>query len=79
MTKSIDVMNYKEFKQYCNDRACDGNWGMTEVLNCISIMEHVDAVKVKGLFKKKQTEQAQEEAWQKVLASIKKEALRNDK
>lgn len=32
-------MKYKEFKKWCNDRAHDGCWGLTEAVICISIIE----------------------------------------
>lgn len=31
-------MKYKEFKRWCNDRACDGCWGKQEALLCIEVM-----------------------------------------
>lgn len=65
MDKPIEDMTYKEFKAYCNARACDGNWSLVESLGCIAIMEEINAIKVKvlGITLKKRTEQAQEEAW----------------
>lgn len=31
-------MKYKEFVQWCNQRACDGCWGMEEAIVCIEVM-----------------------------------------
>ena len=58
------TMTYKEFKAYCNERACDGKWSMDEALKCIAIIEEINAIKVKsfGLLSKKRTEQAKEKA-----------------
>ena len=34
-------MTYKEFLQWCNDRACDGCWGMLTAMVCIDIIEQM--------------------------------------
>lgn len=31
-------MKYKEFVQWCNQRACDGCWGTEEAIVCIAVM-----------------------------------------
>ena len=31
-------MKYKEFVQWCNQRACDGCWGTEEAFVCIEVM-----------------------------------------
>ena len=30
-------MKFKEFAKWCNERACDGCWGMLEAMACIDI------------------------------------------
>lgn len=30
-------MTFKEFRTWCNERACDGCWGYTEAITCIDI------------------------------------------
>ena len=30
-------MTFKEFNKWCNDRACDGHWGMNMAIACIQI------------------------------------------
>lgn len=30
-------MKYKEFNNWCNERACDGCWGLKEAITCIDI------------------------------------------
>ena len=30
-------MKYKEFNNWCNERACDGCWGLNEAMTCIDI------------------------------------------
>lgn len=70
MSKPIQEMTYAEFKDFTNDRACDGKWSLLTALGCIEMRKRVDAVKVKGLFKRKATEEAQEKEWQKILAEF---------
>lgn len=31
-------MTFKEFEEWCNERACDGCWGMNEALFCTDII-----------------------------------------
>lgn len=35
-------MTFKEFKVWCNQRACDGCWGMLEAMACIDLIETVN-------------------------------------
>ena len=35
-------MTYKQFKQWCNERACDGCWGMQVALLCIDVMKEIN-------------------------------------
>lgn len=30
-------MKFKEFVNWCNERACDGCWGMLEAIACINL------------------------------------------
>lgn len=77
MCKTFEEMTYKEFKDYCNERACDGKWGMNEALNCIAIIEAIDDIQVRvmGFYSRKKTQQAREEAWQKIILEIHKASL----
>lgn len=34
-------MTFKEFEAWCNQRACDGCWGMLEAMTCIDILKTV--------------------------------------
>lgn len=63
MTKSVEGMSYQEFRDYCNDRACDGQWSMLEAMACLDIIKKIDSIKVKGFFNKKKTLKAREQAW----------------
>jgi hypothetical protein len=52
----IEDMSYKQFKEYCNERVCDGQWSMKEAIACVGMINEVE-VAVKGkLFKKKARE-----------------------
>jgi hypothetical protein len=60
MTKPIEEMSYKEFDDYCNERACDGRWGFEEAIACCGMIREIEE-SVKGkLFKRK----AREKAWE---------------
>lgn len=34
-------MKYKEFVNWCNERACDGWWGMDLTMLCIGVMQDI--------------------------------------
>nr|DAE33717.1 MAG TPA: hypothetical protein [Bacteriophage sp.] len=34
-------MKFKEFVNWCNERACDGCWGMLEAMVCIDLMDEI--------------------------------------
>lgn len=34
-------MKFKEFNSWCNERACDGCWGMVEAMTCIDIAREI--------------------------------------
>lgn len=34
-------MKFKEFRYWCNQRACDGCWGMQTAIVCLSIVDEV--------------------------------------
>ena len=69
MEEVIKTMTYKEFKAWCNERACDGRWNSIETITCcLDIINEIDKIEVKGLFKKnkKATEKAREDAFNKI-------------
>ena len=37
-------MKYKEFVDWCNQRACDGCWSMNTAIYCIGVCETVNAL-----------------------------------
>ena len=62
---NLSKMTYKEFKDWCNHRAMDGNWSLLTAMTCLNVIEEIDKIKVKGLFKKKKTLEAREKEWKK--------------
>lgn len=34
-------MKFKEFVNWCNDRACDGCWGIMTAIYCLSIVDDI--------------------------------------
>jgi hypothetical protein len=62
---NLETMTYQEFTDYCSDRACDGKWSLLEAMACLKVIEEIDSIKVKGLFKKKATLKARELEWKK--------------
>lgn len=34
-------MKFKEFVNWCNERACDGCWGMLETIACINLINEI--------------------------------------
>ena len=34
-------MKFKEFVIWCNERACDGCWGLNEAIICINIVQDI--------------------------------------
>lgn len=35
-------MKYKEFNDWCNQRACDGYWSMETAIYCIGVCEKIN-------------------------------------
>ena len=35
-------MTYKQFRHWCNERACDGCWGYLEASLCIDVMRMIN-------------------------------------
>lgn len=42
MAKCEKSMTYKQFVQWCNERACDGRWGFITVIQCINALKEVN-------------------------------------
>lgn len=37
-------MKYKEFVNWCNDRACDGCWSANTAIYCIKVMDKINSM-----------------------------------
>lgn len=37
-------MTYNQYNTWCNERACDGCWGMIEAMACIDILNKIKKV-----------------------------------
>lgn len=37
-----EIMKYKEFVNWCNERCCDGCWGSKEAMLCITFMNEIN-------------------------------------
>ena len=58
-------MKYKEFVDWCNQRACDGCWSMGTAIYCMDIMK-----KIGGLpFWKRENE------WRKIKDEVEKDVV----
>ena len=72
-------MKYKEFFQWCNERACDGWWSGATAIYCIDIITKINKL---PLWKR-------EKEWQKISEFVvdnvvkvideKRKAVRNDR
>lgn len=52
----FERMTYKEFKDFCGQRAADGRWGMSQAIICTSVIGIIEGNN-KGFFKKKKKEE----------------------
>ena len=63
-------MTFKEFVIWCNERACDGCWGMNEAMICIAITSEI---KNKPFWKrKKEWKKFEDEVVTKIVNPINK-------
>ena len=53
-------MTFKEFREWCNDRACDGCWGMNAATICIGVISEIND---KPFWKRKK-------AWKKIEKAV---------
>lgn len=40
----VSIMTYKEFVKWCNERACDGCWGMITAMTCIDLIRRIKKI-----------------------------------
>lgn len=60
-------VSYKEFKEWCNERACDGCWSFQDAIISSQIIDQVERIKIRGIFKRKQTIAAREKEFRKIV------------
>lgn len=53
----FERMTYKEFLDFCGQRAADGEWGMSQAIVCTSVIGIIECNNNKGFFKKKKKEE----------------------
>lgn len=58
-------MTWKEFRKWCNERACDGCWGYREALTCIQVMKYIK--KLPFWRRKKTWEQVEQLMLEKII------------
>lgn len=61
MKKCIKDCTFNEFTDWCNRRACDGRWSLTDAITCTEVIGEV--YKIKPLFGKKK---AREKKWEEI-------------
>ena len=42
---NLSKMTYKEFKDWCNHRAQDGNWSLLTAMACLSVIQEMESIK----------------------------------
>ena len=53
----FEKMTYKEFKDFCNRRAADGRWGLSQAITCLNVVGKIEGEN-RGFFKKKKKEES---------------------
>ena len=48
----FERMTYKEFLDFCDQRAADGKWGIHQHLVCLKVIDFIENTS-RGFFKKK--------------------------
>lgn len=49
------MLSFKEFNDWCNQRAADGKWGYNEAIICIDIIRRINEIPIYRFRKRKQT------------------------
>ena len=61
----FEKMSYKEFKDFCNQRAADGRWGLSQAITCLNVVGKIEGNN-RGFFKKKK----KEEKWRELRGVV---------
>ena len=73
-------MKFKEFVNWCNERACDGCWGMQTAMACIDLIGEVKKVpfwKIEKFLKENYEQQVLEEIINPIEKKL--EEIKNEK
>lgn len=68
MKEKFTNMTYEEFFNYCEERACDGRWGLEEAVLCLGIIKHLQSIRETTFifYSKKKTKKAREDEWERM-------------
>ena len=68
MIKKYESMSYEEFFNYCEERACDGRWGLEEAVLCLGIIKHMQQIRIYTFmfYDAKKTKKAREDEWERM-------------
>lgn len=65
MKKKIRDVTFKEFDNWCNTRACDGRWSLSDAIHCSTICSQILSIKpIFGRSKKREKE------WEKIRGEV---------
>ena len=68
MKEKFKDMSYEEFFNYCEERACDGRWGLEEAVLCLGIIRHMQQIRIYTFmfYDAKKTKKAREDEWERM-------------
>lgn len=66
MNNKFENMTHEDFLNYCEARACDGQWDLNEALMCLGALKHLQSIRMTTFmfYSKKKTRKAREEKWE---------------
>ena len=72
MKEKFKDMSYEEFFNYCEERACDGRWGLEEAVLCLGIIRHMQQIRIYTFmfYDAKKTKKAREDEWERMKKYI---------
>ena len=68
MVNKFKNMTFDEFFNYCEERACDGRWGLEEAVLCLGIIKHMQQIRIYTFmfYDTKKTKKAREDEWERM-------------
>ncbi len=66
MNNKFKNMTHEDFLNYCEARACDGQWSLDEALVCLGAIKRLQSIRMTTFmfYSKKKTKKAREEEWE---------------